>query len=98
MTYNIIFVTKAKLELLESWEWYEDRQVGLGERFKEEVYKAIQQIERNPKRYPIRKKPYYEKLVDVFPYLVIYRIEKREKIIVIVSIFHAKRNPRRKYK
>ena len=98
MTYKTILVTKAKLELLESWEWYEDRQVGLGDRFKVEVYKAIQQIEQNPARYPVRKNPYYEKLIDVFPYLVIYKIEKRKKIIVVISIFHTKRHPRNKYK
>lgn len=98
MTYTVIFLAKARLELLESWIWYEDRQVGLGDRFKEEVYKAIQQIEQNLEGYPVRKKPYQEKLLDVFPYLIIYRIDKKDSIIIIVSIFHAKRHPRRKYK
>lgn len=98
MTYTVIFLAKARLELLESWIWYEDKQAGLGDRFKDEVYKAIQQIEQNPERYPARKKPYHEKLVDVFPYFVIYRVDKEENSIIITSIFHAKRHPRRKYK
>jgi len=55
MTYTILLLAKARLELLESWEWYEDRQVGLGDRFKDEVFKAILQIEENPERYPVRK-------------------------------------------
>ncbi len=98
MTYTVIFLAKARLELLDSWIWYEDRQVGLGDRFKAEVYKAVQQIEQNPERYPVKKKPYHEKLLDVFPYLIIYRIDKNDRTIAIVSIFHAKRHPRWKYK
>ena len=98
MSYKIQLLSKARLELLEAWIWYEDRQPGLGERFKEEVFKGIHLIEQYPERYPLRKKPYYEKSIKVFPYLVIYRINKTTKTISIISIFHAKRNPSEKYK
>ena len=98
MSYKSKFLSKARLELLEAWIWYEDRQPGLGNRFKEEIFKGIHLIEQYPERYPIRKKPYFEKSIKVFPYLIIYRIDKREKSISIISIFHAKRHSGEKYR
>ncbi|MBD0279158.1 MAG: type II toxin-antitoxin system RelE/ParE family toxin [Flavisolibacter sp.] len=36
--------------------------------------------------------------VKIFPYLIIYRIHKRKKVIAIVSIFHTRRHPKNKYR
>ncbi len=98
MSYSSILLQRAKKELLEALKWYEDRQSGLGDRFKAEVYKRINAIEQTPERYPQKSPPYHETGVDVFPYLIIYRIDKSKKIIVISSIFHASRDPKKKYK
>ena len=83
---------------MDAWIWYEDKQVGLGDRFENEVYQCIEKIEQHPERYPQRKKPFHETKVKIFPYLVIYRIEKAEQLIIISSIFHTKRKPELKYK
>lgn len=32
MSYRTEFLKKARLELLEAWSWYEDKQPGLGDR------------------------------------------------------------------
>ena len=98
MIYTSIFLLRARQELLDAWIWYEERQPGLGDRFKNELYKRIYEIEQNPERYPERKKPYRETRIEIFPYLIIYRISKNESLIIIASIFHASRNPKRKYK
>lgn len=97
MSYTTEFLLKARMELLEAWEWYEDRQEGLGYRFKEKLYECIKRIEKSPERYPERKKKYREALVDVFPYIVVYRIHKRKKIIAIASVFHTRRSPLKKH-
>lgn len=98
MIYSSVFLLKAHAELLEAWEWYEDRQSGLGDRFKQEIYKCISTIEQHPERYPERRKDYREAFVKIFPYLIIYRIHKRKKVIAIVSVFHTRRNPKKKYR
>jgi len=98
MIYTSIFLLRARQELLDAWIWYEERQPGLGDRFKNELYKRIYKIEQTPERYPERKKPYRETRVEIFPYLIIYRISKKEKLIIISSIFHTSRNQKRKYK
>ena len=90
------FLLKARLELLEAWEWYEDKQSGLGDRFKQYVYNCISIIEQHPERYPERRKNYREAIVKIFPYLIIYRVHKKRKVIAIVSVFHTRRSPRKK--
>ena len=95
--YRTIFSSKAQREIAESWNWYEDRQLGLGDRFLNEIAEHIRKIEQTPIRFPIRFKSYREESVPVFPFLIIYRINEKKKIIRIVSIFHTSRNPTRKY-
>jgi plasmid stabilization system protein ParE len=95
--YRTIFSSKAQREIAESWNWYEDRQLGLGDRFLNEIAEHIRKIEQTPIRFPIRFKSYREASVPVFPFLIIYRINERKKIIRIVSVFHTSRNPTKKY-
>ena len=97
MSYKIEFLSRARKELMEAWEWYDDRWIGLGDRFMREVEKKVQQIEKTPERYAERRKGFRETKINVFPYLIIYRIQKRKKIVAISSIFHTSRNPKRKY-
>jgi plasmid stabilization system protein ParE len=95
--YRTIISSKAQREIAESWNWYEDRQLGLGDRFLNEIAEHIRKIEQTPIKFPIRFKSYRETPVPVFPFLIIYRINERKRIIRIVSIFHTSRNPTRKY-
>ena len=40
-SYSVILSSRAQKEIAQSWEWYEDRQRGLGDRFVNEVVKRI---------------------------------------------------------
>lgn len=80
-----------------SWDWYEERLKGLGDKFVKEVIERISDIQESPDRYPARYKNYKETSIDTFPFLIIYRINKRRKLIRIVSVFHTSRNPKKKY-
>lgn len=59
MSYTSEILLRARSELLAAWEWYEDKQEGLGDRFKKEVYDKISQIEITPEHYPQRKKKFH---------------------------------------
>ena len=87
---------KAQREILKAWEWYEDQQEGLGDRFKEEVRNKISLILSNPLHYPVKGK-YREALIDNFPFLIIYKIDKSNDRILILSVFHTSRHPKKKY-
>lgn len=95
--YAYEILLKARTELLEAWEWYEDRQEGLGDRFKDQVFQKITQLIQTPDRYPERKKSFREVRTDVFPYLIIYKIARKKRVVIIVSIFHTHRSPKKKY-
>ena len=98
MIYTNIFLLRAINELFDAWEWYEDRQIGLGDHFKTDIYKLINNIQQHPERYPNKKENYHESRLKSFPYLIIYRINKKQKKITITSIFHTSLNPSNKYK
>jgi plasmid stabilization system protein ParE len=91
-----IFSSRVQKEIAKSWEWYEDRQPGLGDRFVNEVLFKIKLVEQHPERYPTRYKSYKETPIAVFPFLIIYRLNPRKKIIRIVSVFHTSLHPKKK--
>jgi plasmid stabilization system protein ParE len=95
--HGVILSSRAQKEIIEAWDWYEDRQRGLGDRFLKEVKSRIEKIAQTPERYPTRFRSYKETPVPIFPFLIIYRINKRKKLIRIVSIFHTSLNPKKKY-
>ncbi len=97
MTYTIEFLPRARKELLDAWDWYDDRWAGLGDRFMREVEKKLEQIGKTAYRYTERRKGFRETKINVFPYLIIYRIQKQKKIIAVSSIFHTSGNPKKKY-
>jgi len=35
MTYKVELLPRARKELVDAWDWYDDRWAGLGDRFKE---------------------------------------------------------------
>lgn len=96
--YTGILSVRAEKEIEKAWKWYEERQVGLGDRFLKEVTTRIRLIEQNPDRYPTRYKFYKETLVPVFPFLILYRLNRSKRSVRIVSIFHTSLNPKKKFK
>ena len=94
-TYEIVL--RARYEILEAWEWYEDRKEGLGDRFINQINLKIKQVIQMPERFPEKRRSFREAKIDVFPYLLIYKIANRKKVITIISVFHTSRNPKLKY-
>jgi mRNA-degrading endonuclease RelE of RelBE toxin-antitoxin system len=98
MNYSIELHPKAVEELQDAYQWYEERSQGLGERFLFQLNKRLLEIEETPERYARKKKNYREVGIDVFPYIIIYEILQKEKVVFVSYIFHGKRNPNKKYK
>ncbi len=91
MVDNVILLPPAIGDILEARDWYEVRQPGLGDLFRECVESGIEAIQRNPELYPFMLKPYRRALVKRFPYAIIY--EYANDSIVVYSVFHGSRNP-----
>ena len=97
MTYTVDLLFKARQEIFEAWKWYEEQQPGLGDRFEDEIFRKIDLIAINPLHYPLKKRM-HEATTDIFPYLIVYRINQKRKSLMVVSVFHTSRHPGKKYK
>ena len=81
----------AEREVEESAHWYEAREFGLGQSFVDEVLQAFDAIEAGPETFPFLRAPYRRKLLDRFPYAVIYKVTSRR--IYVRAVAAGRRRP-----
>jgi plasmid stabilization system protein ParE len=98
MMLQIIYSERALKELSESFIWYQNQQIGLGDRFQEEINLKLDFITNHPNSFPIKKGSMREILLNDFPFSVTYTYNTVESVVLITSIFHNKRNPKKKFK
>ena len=98
MSYTIRFHPAAENEYLKAFQWYQDRLEGLGNRFSRAVERQIKLISKNPEHYEIKKRNCRESKVDVFPYIIVYKVYPDVHDILILAIFHTSRKPDKKYR
>ena len=98
MNYILKYSTKAESEYFKAFDYYEEQSDGLGDRFEQSVGYKINQIVKNPYQYSERRPHYRECWVKDFPFLIVYKILAQKQIILITSIFHTSRNPRKKFR
>lgn len=92
--YKITFATLAETEIIAAYNFYEDKQKGLGERFLTAIQTSINSIKLNPFIYQRKHKHFREGLLKKFPYFLVYEIIGDS--VVIVSVFHTSKNPKSK--
>jgi len=93
MSRRLIVRPEAEAEMTDAFDWYEDRVPGLGSEFLLCVDAAFNAILRSPQQYPRAHKIVRRALTRKFPYEVLF-VEDDERVVVL-SVFHAKRNPKR---
>ncbi len=94
--FKVIFNELAEREFVNSFQYYEEQQVGLGQKFESELAKILSKISKNPFLFQRKFKHYREAPLEKFPYFMVYEIF--EKKVIINSIFHTSRNPKTKLK
>ena len=98
MKYQITFRERASSEYLDSLLWYKVIITDAAERFVKAIDEALETVSVNPVRFRNTYKNFYEATVKKFPFSIVYFIDEAEKRIVVVSIFHFKRSPRKKFR
>jgi plasmid stabilization system protein ParE len=92
---NVRLHPDADDELQAAAQWYEDRVVGLGERFLSEAVDALTQIEKHPRRFARVKQRVAREIrrrtFPHFPYAVVYEVTTTE--CVVIAVAHAARKP-----
>ena len=93
MSRRFIVRPEAEAEMTDAFDWYEDRVPGLGFEFLLCVDAVFSAIQRTPQQYPLVLKTARRALSRRFPDEIIF-VEDDERVVVL-SVFHAKRNPKR---
>jgi len=93
MTRRLIIRPEAEAEMADAFDWYEDRVPGLGADFMLCLDAVFSAIVRSPQTFPRVHRIVRRALTRRFPYEVFF-VEDTERIVVL-SVFHAKRNPKR---
>ena len=92
MTYQVRIRPEAQIEFNQSVDWYQERQLGLGQKFVESIDSAIQSIAESPAQSARVHNEVRCKSVRGFPYQVFYRIHGLNSVEVL-SIFHVRQHP-----
>ncbi|HEY8658595.1 MAG TPA: type II toxin-antitoxin system RelE/ParE family toxin [Hanamia sp.] len=95
--YQLIYSPVALIEYKDAIVWYKERSTKAAENFVNQVKEKIDKICNSPFHYPETYKHFRETSLRKYPYSLVYFIDKSKKIIIITSVFHHKRNPKKKY-
>jgi hypothetical protein len=88
---TVIILAEAEQEFAKDAAFYEDKQPGLGNRFRNEVAQIVDAIWQNPELPRLREKGYRRVNLKVFPHYVAYVIHN--EIIWVMAISHASKKP-----
>ena len=90
MNYRLIVKDEAIQDMTEGFVWYEDKRVGLGVEFLDEVDEYFNKISQYPEQYQSHQNQRIA-IMFRFPYKIVFEIEK--EIIVVYAVYHDKRDP-----
>jgi toxin ParE1/3/4 len=91
MSLPVVLRKKARAEFDAAINWYERQQAGLGTEFAERVQDVLDRISATPELHATVYREVRKALVRQFPYAIYYRV--RADRVVVLAVFHNKRNP-----
>ncbi len=99
MNYQADYHELVSIDYDEAYIHYELIEKDLGERFAKCVREKMNKVLANPEHYGEKTfKGYRESKVEGFPYVIVYRVYKRKKIVFVSSIHHTKKHPSKKFR
>ncbi len=88
---ELVFSKESNLDVKDAIDFYETKQVGLGDHFFDKLQSKIEKLLHHPKVYAIRYEDIRFAKIDRFPFMIHF-IENSEKIVVI-GIIRTSRSP-----
>ena len=92
MIWSVVFEAPAQAEIVEAFEWYEDKSYGLGGDFLRVIAAAGEQLTRNPEAYPPTRGRFRRLLLRRFPYALHFELLDRQRVSVLACLHH-RRSP-----
>lgn len=96
MEYQLEIKEEAALDIKQAYFYYEEKKLGLGERFLDTLENYLQRVKQYPEHYQIKRSPFREAFIKDFPYVIIYEIEKKK--VIVYAVFCTHKNPNKKPK
>ena len=90
--FQVVILEKAFQEIENARDFYENNRINLGASFTNEVFSILETLESNPLLFAVKFNNIREAVINKFPFVVIYEILPSNEIIIL-SVFHFKRNP-----
>jgi len=94
MSYSITIEDNALQDIQDAIDYYDDQQIGLGEKFENNVHKSITTLTKNP-FYQIR----YENIrcfpLKKFPFMIHFELQETNELIRIIAVFHTSQSPKK---
>ena len=97
MSYQYIYERSALNEYKEAILWYKERSEIASKNFITAIKERLHFICEDPMRYRNLYKYFRETSLKTYPYSVVYFIDEINKLVIVSSIYHHKRNPKKKY-
>ena len=91
MEYSLTLRKEAESDIGQAFEYYEHQRPGLGHDFLLCIEEGLAKIERSPLQYKKILKEVRRIAVRRFPYRIFYLTE--EQAVIVVAVFHARRDP-----
>lgn len=99
MSYQYWLHEKIQVDMSEAFEWYEQKQYGLGHEFLNEIENKIQEIIKHPQAFGSKGNlAFREALINRFPFVIVYKIYEQKKEVFISAIHMTKKSPKKKYR
>jgi plasmid stabilization system protein ParE len=86
MSLPVRFLPEAKTEYDAAVDWYEQQQPGLGVDFVAKVREVLQRVANMPRMHAAVYQDVRKATLKRFPYVVLYREDQGE--LIVVSVFH----------
>lgn len=96
MAYAYRLLAEAQDEYEKAIEWYLERSIDAATGFIASIDRTLELICATPQRWRHTGR-YYELGARKYPYSVIYLIDEARLLVIVISIYHHRRNPQNKY-
>jgi hypothetical protein len=83
---------RALEDIQKGFDFYEERQVGLGVRFNKHVFKCFEILKSNP-HYQIRYGSFRCLPMKKFPFMIHYELDEDRKMVNIFAVINTHLNP-----
>lgn len=92
MIFEVVIEPRALVDIQDAIDYYESKQIGLGEYFYQVIDEHLDTISRNP-FFEIRYKDYRGLPTKKFPFIIFYFLDEEIKKVFVLSVFNTSLNP-----